>query len=71
MNIVLRRVLLHHTIVRLLESLNENDKFIHPLKLIISDALDGLGSQKIYNQHMDVQVLKQKVTSCLPLHYCH
>ena len=34
----------------MLESLNESNKFIYPLTLIISDGLDGSGSHKIYNQ---------------------
>ena len=44
------KVLLHHTIVRLLESINESDKFVYPLRLKVSDGLDGSGSHKIYNQ---------------------
>ena len=44
------KVLLHHTIVRLLESINESEKFVYPLRLKLSDGLDGSGSHKIYNQ---------------------
>ena len=44
------RVLLHHTIVRLLESIYESEKFVYPLRLKVSDGLDGSGSHKIYNQ---------------------
>ena len=43
------KVLLHHTITRLLESIDESE-FVYPLTVKISDGLDGSGSQKIYNQ---------------------
>ena len=45
------KVLLHHTVSRLLESIDEkiyNTKY--PLTLKISDGLDGSGSLRVYNQ---------------------
>ena len=45
------KVLLHHTVSRLLESIDEKiDNTKYPLTLKISDGLDGSGSHKVYNQ---------------------
>ena len=45
------RSLLHHTVSRLLETIDQNiDSIVYPLTLRVSDGLDGSGSHKMYNQ---------------------